>query len=367
MNSREYKEYVLNRLDFLKSKDHYLLDMHIHTNHSADGKQSVIEAITKAQLNKFDIISITDHDSIAAYEEIINFSIKELDMFPIIIPGIEFSVSHVKYKGRCHILKYFIDMDNEDLKKNIIKNEMAYKTRALMQFELIKYNKVLEYFSNKKGLELSFSEYELFLGQKNARYEYVTLMEYIYIKLLDKGIDIWDIFEKRYQFNEYDECLDRKKAVKEALDKFYLKNRNANIKGDYYKLSRILAIVNIDDSDFIEFEPSGNLTVNQYNQVNIEELENSGFNILAHPNEILLKYYPLYEKYICGVECNYRSSESQNKASLELQQKFDTMLTFGSDSHSTRDIFYENLSFYYASKYIVERIYMKLKENDGSE
>lgn len=216
-------------------------------------------------------------------------------------------------------------------------------------------------------MELSFEEYEYFLNQNNVRYEYVTLMKYIYTKLLEKGVSIWDVFNKRYQFNEYDECSDRKKAVKEALDKFYLKNRNANIKGDYYKLSRILAIVNIDDSDFLGYEPSGNLTVNQYNQVNVDELGNSGFNILAHPNESLLNYYPLYKKYICGVECNYRSSESQNMASLELQQKFDTVLTFGSDSHNTKDIFYENISFYYASKYVLERIHKKMKENDGSE
>lgn len=40
---------------------------------------------------------------------------------PIIIPGIEFTVNFPEYKGRCHILKYFFDVDNEEFTLNVKK------------------------------------------------------------------------------------------------------------------------------------------------------------------------------------------------------------------------------------------------------
>lgn len=46
-----------------------MIDLHLHTNHS-DGTDSVKELLQKAEKNKLEVISITDHDSVGAYYEI---------------------------------------------------------------------------------------------------------------------------------------------------------------------------------------------------------------------------------------------------------------------------------------------------------
>lgn len=48
-----------------------MIDLHIHTNHS-DGTDSVEKLLKKAEKQKLEIISITDHDSIDAYYELEN-------------------------------------------------------------------------------------------------------------------------------------------------------------------------------------------------------------------------------------------------------------------------------------------------------
>lgn len=46
-----------------------MIDLHLHTNHS-DGTDSVKELLEKAEKQKLEIISITDHDSVGAYFEL---------------------------------------------------------------------------------------------------------------------------------------------------------------------------------------------------------------------------------------------------------------------------------------------------------
>lgn len=46
-----------------------MIDLHIHTNHS-DGDFSPIEILEKAEQENLDIISITDHNQISAYDEL---------------------------------------------------------------------------------------------------------------------------------------------------------------------------------------------------------------------------------------------------------------------------------------------------------
>jgi hypothetical protein len=358
MDSFEYNNYVLSRLkDMLLKKKEYYIDLHIHSFYSADGSLSAKEIINRALENELDVISITDHDSIEAYNEIMNMDISELNTYPIIIPGIEFSVYFQAYGKRCHVIKYFFDQTCKAFKDNLAKNELAYRNRVKRQFELMEYNKTLTYYKNEKNICLSIEEYEKFLSHESKRiYEYTTLMKYINSELKSKGITVWDIYKKTLEYNEDDPCEQRKFRTKQALLNFYAKNVSKDIDHDYRKLSRVLAIVNIDDNDFDGYTPRGNLTVNEYGQVSIEELVNCGINIMAHPDKELVDFYPKYMKSVCGMEINYRSSEIQNEYCQKYCEKQAMIVTKGSDLHSETDNFYYDKEFYRVEENEIEKI-----------
>lgn len=86
-------------------------DLHIHTNMS-DGDKSIYEIIDMAKKRKVSCISITDHDTVSAFE---GFENKEEDVQ--VIPGVELSTNH--NGSTVHILGYFIDVDNIRLKEKL--------------------------------------------------------------------------------------------------------------------------------------------------------------------------------------------------------------------------------------------------------
>ncbi|MBI5475281.1 MAG: PHP domain-containing protein [Ignavibacteriales bacterium] len=84
-------------------------DLHLHTRYS-DGSYTPEEIINKAVDSGLKIISITDHDSVAAIEESIELG-KQKGIE--VIPGIELSAT---FDGtEVHILGYFFDYGNEAL------------------------------------------------------------------------------------------------------------------------------------------------------------------------------------------------------------------------------------------------------------
>ncbi|MCL2228247.1 MAG: hypothetical protein FWC00_00280 [Firmicutes bacterium] len=52
------------------------IDLHVHTNHS-DGLSSVKDTLIGFENHAFDVISITDHDSIGAYAELENPDVRK--------------------------------------------------------------------------------------------------------------------------------------------------------------------------------------------------------------------------------------------------------------------------------------------------
>lgn len=356
----EYNKYVLKRVRSLlnEDRDDYLVDLHIHTKHSADGSQTVDEVIQRSRMYGFDIISITDHDSIEAYKDIFSHPHFKTEDGPIIIPGVEFSVSHNEYRSRCHILKYFFDLEDNGFQDNITQNQKAYWKRVLLQFELIRCNQSLLYFSKKYNIIFDFQEYADFLSvQEQPIPEYPTVIRYIFNKLYEKGITVWDVYEKTVEFNSTDPCRERREKKDAALKRFYYKNRLIDIKHNYRKLSRILAIVGIDDEDYKEYPPSGNLSVNEYGQIKIHDMNNSGINIMAHPNNELLKTIHDYNHVLLGVECNYRSTSEQNIATINKAMELNLAVTIGSDSHTTSDDYFSDLSFYKMRHEELEKFY----------
>ena len=86
-----------------------MIDLHIHTTYS-DGADSLIEVLKKAEMNKLEYISITDHDNCNAYKELKSLDIKEY-YNGTIIPGIEIKCG---YNGRLiEILGYNKNADIE--------------------------------------------------------------------------------------------------------------------------------------------------------------------------------------------------------------------------------------------------------------
>jgi 3',5'-nucleoside bisphosphate phosphatase len=84
-----------------------MIDLHIHTT-SSDGSNEPEEILIKAEQLGLSYISITDHDSLGAYEKLNNRNIPRLFKGEI-IPGCEFSVVHNKMP--IEVLGYGIDFD----------------------------------------------------------------------------------------------------------------------------------------------------------------------------------------------------------------------------------------------------------------
>lgn len=87
------------------------IDLHMHTTFS-DGHYTPTELIKKVNEQNINIVSITDHDSLNGLEEAIaageEFGIK-------VIPGVEISTD--VEDREVHLLGYFIDINNSELKK----------------------------------------------------------------------------------------------------------------------------------------------------------------------------------------------------------------------------------------------------------
>lgn len=100
------------------------VDLHIHTQYS-DGKYSIAEIIDKAIDNGLKIISITDHDTISGVESATEYANAKGIMN---IPGVE--VSSEIDEQEIHILGYFINIHNSDLKNYLEKFKQERLERA---------------------------------------------------------------------------------------------------------------------------------------------------------------------------------------------------------------------------------------------
>lgn len=87
------------------------IDLHSHTNYS-DGFNSPRELIDKAKSKGIDVLSITDHDNLAAIEEATGYG-KEVGVE--IIPGVEISSDIMDRE--IHILGYFVEPGNNELER----------------------------------------------------------------------------------------------------------------------------------------------------------------------------------------------------------------------------------------------------------
>lgn len=106
------------------------IDLHLHSSFS-DGTYLPEDLLRLMKEMGYNTLSITDHDSIAAYRHLNNL---ELDLEVQLISGVEISSIYKGYEF--HLLAYFFDLENQDLNDMLYLIDANRKDRA----EVIIYN-----------------------------------------------------------------------------------------------------------------------------------------------------------------------------------------------------------------------------------
>lgn len=250
-------------------------DLHIHTVYS-DGELNISDVIDKIKELGIDLFSITDHDTIDGCKEIIENNLHNKNKLKF-ITGIELSAAIEK--GNCHILGYNIDIYNEELALHLKKLK-----------EMDKYNMMLiiEFLINV--FKLDFAKH-----------------------------DIEQLFIKKGSVNSVE------------IARLLIRLGYCNTINDAFQ-KYILPAKKETNSKKREFSV--------YECINIIK-KSGGIPVLAH-NYQLKKNYIELKKYILdlknhglmGLECYHSGFSTSGIAnSLNLAQKYDLLITGGSDYH----------------------------------
>ncbi|MBC8384780.1 MAG: PHP domain-containing protein [Candidatus Cloacimonetes bacterium] len=125
------------------------IDLHIHTNGS-DGLYSAQEVLELAHHNKYNVISITDHDTLDGYNEALKY-IGDYDIE--LIPGVEISCIHNNQD--VHMLAYNFDPKDEKLGSLL---------NSIHQGRFVRAKKILQKLQNM-GIDLPFEKIEELAGE----------------------------------------------------------------------------------------------------------------------------------------------------------------------------------------------------------
>ena len=132
----------LTESDFYKR-----VNLHIHTSCS-DGKLSPNEVISAAIEQNLEIISITDHNTIEAYNNLDFYDTNKLKL----INGVEFDCWH-KF-DLLHILGYGINPDNEKIKQLCAKNLIQTRYDLIRFFNKRKAPDVIKAIKESGGIAI---------------------------------------------------------------------------------------------------------------------------------------------------------------------------------------------------------------------
>jgi len=100
-----------------------LADLHTHTT-ASDGGLDPKELIKRAKKYSLDMLSITDHDTLSAYENLSNYSSANITL----VPGIEFSTQWRSQE--IHVIGLNIDLFSSVLKEGVIIQQQYRVERA---------------------------------------------------------------------------------------------------------------------------------------------------------------------------------------------------------------------------------------------
>lgn len=264
-----------------------MIDLHMHTKYS-DGTDSVKGILCNANKTNLEIISITDHNTCSAYEEMDKFNIPEFYDGNIIV-GCEFTTS---FNDRLiEVLGYGFN-----------------------------YKKVNEYLNNYYTKELV---------NKRTTILYNRLIE----KILNKGLsfNLTNVREKKLN-NEFFEHAIYEELIKHPENKKILEEDIWNSFSDFFRKG----LTNPNSELFInhaEFKPPLHEIINLVHEA-------GGIIFLAHPYQYKFKDTEIFlnkiydEHDFDGVECYYTTfSEKQTKYLLEFAKQRKLLISGGSDYH----------------------------------
>lgn len=132
--------YNLNESDFFSR-----VNLHIHTTCS-DGLIYPVEVLKQAKDKKLEIISITDHNSVKAYEQIQNENVDNISL----VTGVEFDCW---YKSNfIHILGYCINVKNAKIQSLCARSNVETKLDLVRFFNKRQAKEVIQAINSAGGM-----------------------------------------------------------------------------------------------------------------------------------------------------------------------------------------------------------------------
>ncbi|MDO4376917.1 MAG: PHP domain-containing protein [bacterium] len=272
---------TLNRLYFDNIIKPYresdkIIDLHTHTNYS-DGDLSPYELIRLAIEKRVGILGITDHDTLDGIKQIDKTNSLIVDSGIQIIDGVELSAK--VSKGRMHILGYDIDINNVNINKEMekIKDNSINSVLSIMEQIKRDYGIVFGYSDIKELVNSNHNLGRPDLAKLCIKYGYASSIQ--------------------DAFNKY-------------LIEAYNKTRSTSKGLSYQECIELI-------------------------------LQSKGIPILAHPKslelpekEFLILLKEMINSGLKGIEVYHSShTEEEIKYYLEIANKYDLLISGGSDYH----------------------------------
>lgn len=272
---------TLNRLYFDNIIKPYrasdkIIDLHTHTNYS-DGDLSPYELIKLAIEKRVGILGITDHDTLDGIKQIDKTNSLIVDSGIQIIDGVELSAKFSK--GRMHILGYDIDINNVNINKEMekIKDNSINSVLSIMEQIKRDYGIVFGYSDIKELVNSNHNLGRPDLAKLCVKYGYASSIQ--------------------DAFNKY-------------LIEAYNKTRSTSKGLSYQECIELI-------------------------------LQSKGIPILAHPKslelpekEFLILLKEMINLGLKGIEVYHSShTEEEIKYYLEIANKYDLLISGGSDYH----------------------------------
>jgi len=256
------------------------IDLHIHSTFS-DGRDTVEEIIESAKDQKVGILSLTDHDLVSGANKAMELG-KQAGLK--VIPGVEISAT---YRGKLlHILGYFIDIRNTEL-LDFLKNNIAEKKQHF-KLEINKVNAELTKVGQK----------EVDLEKYSAKEDKYFSLPGVAFYLHEEGV--FDNTNNAFKFLEGK--IKEPIFSQEPKDVFRIIKRAGGITVLAHSLASKISLRKITNNP-VEWDKI------------ISEFKNQGLD---------------------GIECyGFAHSEAEVKVIIEFSEKYNLLLTAGSDWHGS--------------------------------
>lgn len=266
-----------------------MIDLHTHTKHS-DGSSSTEEVLKEAQNIGLSILSITDHNSIAAYNDLKDYGTRTLFKGKI-ITGVEITTT---YKGEViEVLGYNFDI--KKMQELLDKNVLTFEQKQLKEFELIK--------KQYRKIGVMFDETNINFDPK------VESSRVAFVKEIKN-------YRENDKFFLFEESL--------KTDTGFTRNEIFNPKSPLYV-------------DMTSLFPSLEKTIDI-----IHEADGLAFlaHVYAYSNNISKDLINIIRNYdLDGIECFYTTfSSEQSRYLVDLCIERNMYMCGGSDFHGTRKI-----------------------------